>query len=63
MGREAKKYLAYARECVRQAEAAASAERRDKLMELARVWMTAALSEQALASAASDYSPACAPGV
>jgi hypothetical protein len=47
MSREANKYLAYARECARQAEAAASAERRDRLMELARVWMTAALSEEA----------------
>jgi hypothetical protein len=47
MGREANKYLAYARECARQADEAASAERRDKLMELARVWITAALSEEA----------------
>jgi hypothetical protein len=46
MGRETKKYLDYARECTRQAEQANDPERRDKLIELARVWMQAALSEQ-----------------
>ena len=45
IGREAKKYFACARECVRQADEATSAERRDKLLELARVWMVAALTE------------------
>jgi len=45
MGAEAKKYFAYARECARQAREATSAERRDKLLELARVWMIAALNE------------------
>jgi hypothetical protein len=45
MGAEAKKYFAYARECARQAREATSAERRDKLLELSRVWMIAALTE------------------
>ena len=45
MDSEAKKYFAYARECARQAGEATSAERRDKLLELAQVWMIAALTE------------------
>ena len=45
MGAEARKYFAYARECARQAREATSAERRDKLLELARVWTIAALTE------------------
>ena len=45
MGAEAKKYFAYARECARQAGEATSSERRDKLLELARVWTVAALTE------------------
>ena len=45
MGADAKKYFAYARECARQANEATSAERRDKLLELSRVWMIAALTE------------------
>ena len=45
MGVEAKKYFAYARECARQAREATSVERRDKLLELSRVWMIAALTE------------------
>jgi hypothetical protein len=47
MGHEAKKYLGYARECVRQAEQAHTEERRGKLVELARIWMAAALNEEA----------------
>jgi len=47
MGHEAKKYLGYARECARQAEQEATQERRDKLIELARVWMAAAVNEEA----------------
>jgi hypothetical protein len=47
MGHEAKKYFAYARECVRQAEQAQTEERRGKLIELARVWMAAAANEEA----------------
>jgi hypothetical protein len=45
MSVEAKKYFAYARECARQADQATNAERRDKLLELARVWTIAALTE------------------
>ena len=43
---EASKYHAYARECLRQAETTDKVERRDKLMELSRVWMEAALNEE-----------------
>jgi hypothetical protein len=42
---EAKKYYAYARECLRQAETAEKADAREKLIELSRVWMEAALNE------------------
>jgi len=42
MSREAQKYRDYARECLRQAEEADTSERRDKLLELARVWADAA---------------------
>jgi phage-related minor tail protein len=58
MRREAKKYLDYARECARQAEEADTAELRDKLMELSRVWMSAALTE---ASATQQMKPARQP--
>jgi hypothetical protein len=44
MSREAEKYRAYERECLRQAEQAHSSERRTKLLELARVWVDAALA-------------------
>ena len=47
MGHEARKYLGYARECVRQAEQAPTQERRGRLIELARVWMAAANNEEA----------------
>ena len=43
---EAKKYHDYARECVRLAGQAETPELRDKLIELARVWMDAALTEE-----------------
>jgi hypothetical protein len=42
---EAKKYYAYARECLRQAETSEKADAREKLIELSRVWMEAALNE------------------
>jgi|GraSoiStandDraft_46_1057282.scaffolds.fasta_scaffold395084_1 hypothetical protein len=45
---EARKYRAYAQECIRQAQAEPSVERRERLIELARVWMQAALREQQL---------------
>jgi hypothetical protein len=40
------KYHGYARECVRLAGRAETPELRDKLIELARVWMDAALTEE-----------------
>jgi hypothetical protein len=43
---DAKKYYAYARECLELAEQADSAETRQKLIELSRVWMEAALRER-----------------
>jgi hypothetical protein len=43
---EAGKYINYARECVRLAGHAETPEARDKLIELARVWMDAAMTEQ-----------------
>jgi hypothetical protein len=43
---EATKYQSYARECLRQAEAADTPERREKLLELSRIWMEAALHEE-----------------
>ena len=43
---EAKKYQGYARECLRQAEAANTPDAREKLIELSRVWMEAALNEE-----------------
>jgi hypothetical protein len=43
---EAKKYHAYARECLKLAETADKPETRQKLIELSRVWMEAALSEE-----------------
>ena len=45
---EAKKYHAYACECLRLAEAADRSEDREKLVELARIWMEAALREERL---------------
>lgn len=43
MSREAQKYREYARECLRQSAEAQTAERRDKLVELAHVWANAAV--------------------
>jgi hypothetical protein len=45
---EANKYHAYARECLRQAETTDKAETREKLTDLSRVWMDAALNEERL---------------
>jgi hypothetical protein len=42
MRHEVVKYRDYARECLRQAEQAATSERRDKLLQLARIWTEAA---------------------
>jgi hypothetical protein len=46
MASEAAKYLAYAKQCVRLAEHAETPEARDKLVDLARVWMDAAMTEE-----------------
>jgi hypothetical protein len=45
---EAKRYHAYARECLRLAEAADKADDREKLIELSRLWMKVALREERL---------------
>jgi hypothetical protein len=43
---EARKYHGYARECVRLAGQAETPEQRDRLIDLARIWMDAALTEE-----------------
>jgi hypothetical protein len=43
---KAKEYQKHARECVRMAEQAESEDARDRLLELAHVWMNAALIEE-----------------
>jgi hypothetical protein len=48
MRSEADKYYAYARECLKQAEHADSESKRDRLLELARVWTQAALLERSV---------------
>jgi hypothetical protein len=45
---EAKRYHAYARECLRLAEAADKSDDREKLIELSRLWTEAALREERL---------------
>ena len=45
MLQKAKEYQEHGRECVRMAEQAGSEATRDRLLELARVWMNAALIE------------------
>jgi hypothetical protein len=46
MPSEAKKYLEYARECMRLAGHAETPDTREKLIGLARVWMDAAMREE-----------------
>lgn len=46
MPSEAKKYFGYARECVRLAGHAETTEARNKLIDLARVWMQAGVNEE-----------------
>jgi hypothetical protein len=43
---EAQQYLAYARECLEMAEKADTPEQREKLIELSRLWMQAALEQE-----------------
>jgi hypothetical protein len=57
MSWQAKKYRGYATECVRLAKQADSIEKRNKLLELARVWMDAALVEEQFATDARPLSP------
>jgi hypothetical protein len=57
MSWQAKKYRGYATECVRLAKQADSIEKRNKLLELARVWMDAALVEEQFATDAMPLSP------
>jgi hypothetical protein len=45
---EAKRYHSYARECLRLAKAADKSDDREKLIELSRLWMEAALREEML---------------
>jgi hypothetical protein len=52
---EAKKYHAYARECLQQAEKADTSETREKLIELSRIWMEAALVEEGLGKTSPDW--------
>jgi hypothetical protein len=52
MSWQAKKYRGYATECLRLAQQAGSIEKRNKLLELARVWADAAMVEDQLASQA-----------
>jgi hypothetical protein len=57
MSWQAKKYRGYATECVRLAQQADSIEKRNTLLELARVWMDAALVEEQFATDATPLSP------
>jgi len=50
MSWQARKYRDYASECVRLAQQADSIEKRNKLLELARVWADAAVVEDQLAA-------------
>jgi hypothetical protein len=50
MSWEAKKCHGYARECARLPEQADSVEKRNKLLELARVWTDAATIEEQMAA-------------
>jgi len=54
MPSEAKKYHAYARECLHQAEKADAPETKEKLIELSRVWLEAALREEGLGKPSSN---------
>jgi hypothetical protein len=60
---EAKKYHGYARECLKMAEEASRADVRERLVELSRVWMEAALrEEQHYRDSAEAAKPALEPG-
>jgi hypothetical protein len=61
MPAEAKKYQDYARECVRLAGQADTPQLRDKLLDLARIWMDAALTEEETAAPRPSF-PSGRPG-
>jgi hypothetical protein len=50
MASEASKYTNYARECVRLAGHASTADQRDRLLDLAKVWMNSAMDEEEIAA-------------
>jgi len=56
MSPEAKKYYGYAQECARLAGEANTIEKRNKLLDLARVWRDAALIEEQALGVQSDKS-------
>jgi hypothetical protein len=60
MSWEANKYRNYGRECLRLADEANSVDTRIKLLELARIWMDAALLEEQAALRARTKPPAAA---
>jgi hypothetical protein len=60
---EARKYHAYAHECVRLAGQAKTPELRDRLIDLARIWMDAALTEEGAEEKAGRPSPFEPPAV
>jgi hypothetical protein len=62
MPSQAKKYEDYARECVRLAGHADRADVRDQLLELARVWMDAAMSEEEADRRKANAASAAHPG-
>jgi hypothetical protein len=53
-----RKYQDYARECVRLAGHAETAHERDRLLDLARVWMDAAITEEEAVAAKPETLPA-----
>jgi hypothetical protein len=57
MPSQSEKYQDYARECVRLAGHADSPETRDRLLDLARVWMDAAMSEDEAMAAKPEALP------
>jgi hypothetical protein len=61
MPSEAAKYIDYARKCIGLAECAKSDAERDKLVDLARVWMSAAMDEDEVANASASGSSASSP--
>jgi hypothetical protein len=60
MPSEAAKYFEYARECIRLAGHTVDAVERDKLVELARTWMQAAMTEEEAAAANASSAKASA---